>query len=67
MNDHLSSHRRASLLKLAGLLHDVGKPLSRDVDPESGRIAFYRHDKVGAEVMDGVAERLRMSGWELGF
>ncbi len=46
---------RRELLKLAVLLHDVGKPPTRSVD-ERGRIHFYRHEHVGARL---AAERLR--------
>jgi len=46
---------RAVLLKLAALLHDVGKPFTRSQD-EDGHIHFYEHERVGA----GLArERLR--------
>jgi putative nucleotidyltransferase with HDIG domain len=46
---------RALLLKLAALLHDVGKPQTRSQD-ENGRIHFYNHEPVGARI---AADRLR--------
>jgi len=46
---------RAVLLKLAALLHDIGKPETWSQD-EDGRIHFYDHEPVGARM---VAERLR--------
>ncbi len=45
-------------LRLAGLLHDVGKPLTLSVDP-SGRRHFFGHEKVGADVARDILERLR--------
>lgn len=47
---------RATLLKLAALLHDVGKARTRSQDTDDDRIHFYRHEQVGAEM---AAERLR--------
>jgi len=46
---------RALLLKLAALLHDVGKPETWSPG-EDGRIHFYGHESVGARM---AAERLR--------
>ncbi|MCX7992793.1 MAG: CCA tRNA nucleotidyltransferase, partial [Fimbriimonadales bacterium] len=42
-------------LRLAALLHDVGKPATRTVD-EEGEVHFYEHDRVGAQI---AAEWLR--------
>lgn len=36
-------------LRLAALLHDVGKPATRTVD-EDGAVHFYEHDRVGASI-----------------
>jgi putative nucleotidyltransferase with HDIG domain len=46
---------REALLRLAALLHDVGKPETWSEDAE-GRVHFYRHEGVGAEL---AANRLR--------
>lgn len=40
------------------LLHDVGKPPTFS---ESDRIRFHGHDEIGAEMVDGIARRLRFS------
>jgi putative nucleotidyltransferase with HDIG domain len=45
-------------LRLAALLHDVGKPRCISVD-EAGNRHFYRHEQVGAEMADALLERLR--------
>jgi len=47
------------LIKLASLLHDVGKPATKDVRPD-GRISFRRHDSVGADIAKAVCARLKM-------
>jgi poly(A) polymerase len=49
-----------ALLVLAALLHDCGKPATRTVDEVDGRIHFYQHEIVGADMAweRGVALRL---------
>ena len=54
-------HTRATLLKLAALLHDVSKPETKTVEP-SGRARFLGHPTLGAEKTVGIARRLRISG-----
>ena len=49
----------SSLVKLASLFHDVGKPVTKGVRPD-GRITFHKHDKVGADIAKSVCERLKM-------
>lgn len=44
---------------LAALLHDIGKPPTADT--RTGRIHFYRHPQVGADMAGPVAARLRLS------
>ncbi len=50
---------RAFGLRLAALLHDVAKPVTRgEVD---GRVLFVSHDSLGATVVRGVCRRLGLS------
>ncbi len=58
--DISSGHRRKTLLKLAGLLHDIAKPQTRSID-EKGRTRFLGHAREGATVAQGMMERLRFS------
>ncbi len=51
----VAGRSEVSLLKLAALAHDWGKPKTRSVG-EDGRIHFFEHDLVGAEM---VARRMR--------
>lgn len=61
----LSEGRPRSLsLKMAALLHDVGKPATRSVD-DSGRIRFFGHADEGAEIAARVLRRLRFSAAEV--
>lgn len=50
--------RRLLILRLAALLHDIGKPRSLSVG-EDGRRHFYRHELIGAEMVDQILTRLR--------
>ncbi|OLV17443.1 tRNA nucleotidyltransferase, CC-adding [Deinococcus marmoris] len=52
-------------LRWAALLHDVGKPRSHTVDPETGRTHFYGHDKLGAALTTQMLTRLKLSAGEI--
>ena len=67
VEDNINNLKRRELLKLAALLHDIGKPGTRGVNPDTERITFYRHDNEGAKILGAVAERLRMSNQEREF
>lgn len=48
----------------AALLHDLGKAPTFRRDPQTGRITFHEHQKVGAEMADAILTRLRFPGGE---
>jgi poly(A) polymerase len=48
-------------LRWATLLHDVGKPRSQGVNPETGRQTFYGHAELGAALTRTMLERLKRS------
>jgi len=54
---------RKSLIKLAALLHDIGKPSNRQVH-DDGAIWFLGHEQAGAELAVPVLERLRLANRE---
>ena len=54
---------RKGLIKLAGLLHDVGKPARRTLEPD-GEIWFRGHEQTGAELAAEIVKRLRLSNRE---
>jgi len=61
IRENLMINQRSALLKLTAMLHDVGKPATRGVNEETGRITFYGHDKEGKEIIADIACRLRIS------
>src|SRR5258706_3529478 len=48
-------------LPWAVLFHDVAKPLTSSVDPNTGAIHFYGHEKVGADMAEQILTRLKFS------
>lgn len=56
---------RRVALKLAGLLHDVSKPETKSVDPETGKTRFYGHPNLGAKRAGRLARTLRFSTKEV--
>jgi poly(A) polymerase len=61
LHANLERENRRPVLKLATLLHDAGKPESRAVAPETGRVTFYGHDAAGSRIAEGIAARLKFS------
>jgi tRNA nucleotidyltransferase/poly(A) polymerase len=55
---------RLTVLKLAALLHDLGKPATRTFDDE-GRIHFYGHEGEGTEIGGAILRRIRFGGREV--
>jgi putative nucleotidyltransferase with HDIG domain len=51
---------RAQALRFGALLHDIGKPATRDV-LANGRITFMGHDKLGERMVGDLCRRLRTS------
>ena len=52
------------LLAWSVLLHDIGKPLTRSVDPD-GRIRFFNHEAVGEKIAGKILTELRFSNDEI--
>jgi tRNA nucleotidyltransferase (CCA-adding enzyme) len=51
--------RSSPTLRLAALLHDIGKPRARAVDAE-GRPTFHAHEQISAEIAERVLLRLKL-------
>jgi poly(A) polymerase len=52
---------RTAILKLAALFHDVGKPQVQERRTSPDRYTFYHHERVGVEIFQRAARRLRCS------
>jgi len=53
-------HKQVGLLKMALLLHDVGKPATRSTDA-GGKVHFYGHGRRGAVLAADICNRLKCS------
>jgi len=52
------------ILRIAGLLHDIGKPRTRAFSEKTEDYTFYEHERIGAEMAGPMLERLRFSNDE---
>jgi len=50
---------RMALMKLAALLHDIGKPQTRRI--ENGKMSFHGHEKIGKDIVKKIAALLKLS------
>lgn len=57
-------HDASLALRLATLLHDIGKPRTRSAD-ENGHVHFYGHQDVGANMARALMGRLKFSNDEI--
>jgi poly(A) polymerase len=60
LNEELAQNRkRIQVLKLACLLHDIGKPIAKQ--EKDKKTIFYSHEKMGSELAEEIALALRLS------
>jgi tRNA nucleotidyltransferase (CCA-adding enzyme) len=52
------------ILRIAALLHDVGKPRTRAFSDKTNDYTFYNHEQVGAELCEPICVRLKLSNDE---
>jgi tRNA nucleotidyltransferase (CCA-adding enzyme) len=51
------------IVRLATLLHDIGKPVTYELS--QGKPTFYNHEVVGARIAKNIAQRLKLSKKEI--
>jgi tRNA nucleotidyltransferase (CCA-adding enzyme) len=52
---------RGPIHRLAGLLHDIGKPATRELSDKTNDYTFFNHEQVGAKMADGFLRQYRFS------
>ncbi|MEZ4300014.1 MAG: CCA tRNA nucleotidyltransferase [Polyangiaceae bacterium] len=60
----LDACKPVPVLRIAALLHDVGKPRSRAFSEKTNDYTFYEHERIGAEMAAPILARLRFSNDE---
>jgi len=60
-SDFTTGINRLTFLKLAALLHDIGKPQTWEVETDTGRHRFIRHDELGAKIALKMLKKLKYS------
>ena len=55
-----------ALTRLALLLHDIGKPLTRELQPD-GHFSLHEHQRIGVELAQELLGRLKFAGAECDF
>jgi poly(A) polymerase len=53
-------HRRRAVIKMACVLHDIGKPDTRKDEPD-GRLSFHGHERVGRDIVRLIVKSMMMS------
>ncbi len=54
-----ADRRRYQLMKMAALLHDIGKPEAHEV--KAGKTMFHGHERIGRVICKDVARRLKLA------
>ena len=58
-----ADRKRRALIRLGALLHDIGKPQARR--REEGKTKFHGHERIGSDITEIIAKRLKLSNDEL--
>ncbi|MFH1096760.1 MAG: hypothetical protein V1749_04600 [Candidatus Desantisbacteria bacterium] len=59
LQEEISGTNRYCLLKLASILHDIGKPACASI--ENGRLRFFGHDLKSGDMMEIIGIRMKLS------
>jgi tRNA nucleotidyltransferase (CCA-adding enzyme) len=57
--DVLSKTEPVLVQRLMGLFHDIGKTVTRTVDPETSGVHFYGHEMEGEKMVEEIMSRLK--------
>ncbi len=63
----LGGQKRLCYLKFAAFLHDVGKPVTWKIEPDTGRHRFIMHDSEGAKLIVNTLKNLKFSKKQISY
>ncbi|MCR5260758.1 MAG: HD domain-containing protein [Candidatus Gastranaerophilales bacterium] len=66
-NTELGTYPRIAFLKLAGFMHDIGKPETWTIEEETGRHRFIMHDEVGSKKAVPILQNLKFSKKQINY
>ena len=60
LNEPLAENRtRTQIIKLACLLHDIGKPIAKN--KKGNRTIFHTHEKIGRDLAENISKKIKLS------
>ncbi len=59
--------KRIAFLKLAGFLHDIGKPSCWTIEEDTGRHRFIKHDEIGSKLSVQILKDLKFSNKQIDY
>ena len=57
--DVLSKTQPVLIQRISGLFHDIGKTVTKTVEPETDGVHFYGHEVVGSQMVEDIMNRLK--------
>ncbi|MBQ2645065.1 CCA tRNA nucleotidyltransferase [bacterium] len=66
-SNELGTYSRLAFLKLAGFLHDIGKPDTWTIEKDTGRHRFLMHDDVGSKKVVPILKNLKFSKKQISY
>ena len=72
IKQYLDSNRYGTVkliafLKLAGFLHDIGKPSCWTIEEDTGRHRFIKHDEIGSKLVVPILKNLKFSNKQIDY
>ena len=65
--EFLGGQKRLCYLNIAALLHDAGKPSTWQIEPDTGRHRFIKHDAEGANIVVPTLRSLKFSKKQIAY
>lgn len=62
---YCAAQKRLGYLKIAAFLHDIGKPQTWTIEPDTGRHRFIKHDDVGSKICAPLLRELKFSNKQI--